>query len=220
MHVSVQYLSVLLMITVALVDDHAIVRSGFAQLLNVENDIQVIGEYGCAKEAFNALSHHPVDVVIMDISMPDESGLSLLARLKALHPNFKAIILSIYDSASFVSKAIDNGACGYLSKRCGPSELVSAIRTVAQGHRYLCADALFNLSNPQGQNVLAELTKRESEIFFLLIQGKDAKEIADELFVSHKTVHVHRANILSKLGVANTVDLIRFALQHRLLPQD
>lgn len=94
------------MITVALVDDHAVVRSGFAQLLNVEDDIQVVGEYGDAQAAFLALSKKPVDVVIMDISMPDESGLSLLARLKTLHPHFKAIILSIYDSASFVSLSL------------------------------------------------------------------------------------------------------------------
>ncbi|EEX35741.1 response regulator transcription factor [bacterium 19MO03SA05] len=208
------------MITVALVDDHAVVRSGFAQLLNVEDDIQVVGEYGDAQAAFLALSKKPVDVVIMDISMPDESGLSLLARLKTLHPHFKAIILSIYDSASFVSKAIDSGASGYLSKRCGPSELVDAIRMVARGHRYLCADALFNLSNPQEKNVLMELTKREREIFFLLIQGKDAKEIGQVLFLSYKTVHVHRANILNKLGLSNIVDLIRFAIQHRLLAQD
>lgn len=208
------------MITVALVDDHTIVRSGFAQLLNVEEDIEVTGEYGCASDAFQALSRAPVDVAVIDISMPDESGLALLDRLRVVRPEFKAIILSIYDSAAFVSQAIEAGAQGYLSKRCGPSELVNAIRTVADGKRYLCADALFNLSNPDSNNVLAELTKRESEVFYLLIQGKDAQEIAGELFVSYKTVHVHRANILSKLGLANSVDLIRFAIQNHLLPNE
>ncbi|MEH6531721.1 MAG: response regulator [Photobacterium frigidiphilum] len=208
------------MITVALVDDHLMVRSGFAQLLNVESDIEVKGEYGRASEAFAALSVSKIDVAVIDISMPDESGLILLEKLRAKHPNFRAIILSIYDSASFVSKAIEAGACGYLSKRCGPVELVTAIRTVANGDRYLCADALFNLSNaPIAPKALDALTKREHEVFTHLIQGKDVKEAGIILSISYKTIHVHRANILSKLGLSNNVDLIRFALQHKLLAE-
>ncbi|EPJ1367561.1 response regulator [Vibrio fluvialis] len=207
------------MIKIALIDDHTIVRSGFAQLLNLEQDIAVAGEFGSASDAFRGLTQTPVDVAVIDISMPDENGLSLLERLRQRDPAFKAIILSIYDSASFVKKALDAGAQGYLSKRCGPSELASAIRTVAAGKRYLCADALVNLSNPDINNVLVDLTKRELEVFDQLIQGKEVKEIAQALFLSHKTVHVHRANILSKLNLTNNVDLIRFAIQHHLLAE-
>ncbi|MFV0489863.1 MAG: response regulator [Vibrio fluvialis] len=207
------------MIKIALIDDHTIVRSGFAQLLNLEQDIAVAGEFDSASDAFRGLTQTPVDVAVIDISMPDENGLSLLERLRQHDPAFKAIILSIYDSASFVKKALDAGAQGYLSKRCGPSELASAIRTVAAGKRYLCAYALVNLSNPDINNVLADLTKRELEVFDQLIQGKEVKEIAQALFLSHKTVHVHRANILSKLNLTNNVDLIRFAIQHHLLAE-
>ncbi|EQB8915916.1 response regulator [Vibrio fluvialis] len=207
------------MIKIALIDDHTIVRSGFAQLLNLEQDIDVAGEFDSASDAFRGLTQTPVDVAVIDISMPDENGLSLLERLRQRDPAFKAIILSIYDSASFVKKALDAGAQGYLSKRCGPSELASAIRTVAAGKRYLCADALVNLSNPDINNVLVDLTKRELEVFDQLIQGKEVKEIAQALFLSHKTVHVHRANILSKLNLTNNVDLIRFAIQHHLLAE-
>ncbi|AVH30827.1 response regulator transcription factor [Vibrio sp. Vb2880] len=207
------------MIKIALIDDHTIVRSGFAQLLNLEQDIAVAGEFDSASDAFRGLTQTPVDVAVIDISMPDENGLSLLERLRQHDPAFKAIILSIYDSASFVKKALDAGAQGYLSKRCGPSELASAIRTVAAGKRYLCADALVNLSNPDINNVLVDLTKRELEVFDQLIQGKEVKEIAQALFLSHKTVHVHRANILSKLNLTNNVDLIRFAIQHHLLAE-
>ncbi|WJG27067.1 response regulator transcription factor [Vibrio furnissii] len=207
------------MIKIALIDDHTIVRSGFAQLLNLEQDIAVAGEFDSASDAFRRLTQMPVDVAVIDISMPDENGLSLLERLRQHDPAFKAIILSIYDSASFVKKALDAGAQGYLSKRCGPSELASAIRTVAAGKRYLCADALVNLSNPDINNALADLTKRELEVFDQLIQGKEVKEIAQALFLSHKTVHVHRANILSKLNLTNNVDLIRFAIQHHLLAE-
>lgn len=206
------------MISVALVDDHIVVRSGFVQLLSVEPDIQIHSEFSNAKEAYRVLSVSNIDVAVIDISMPDESGLVLLEKLRQCQPNFKAIILSIYDSASFVSKAIEAGACGYLSKRCGPGELVTAIRTVAEGNRYLCADALVNLSNASVEtHVLQELTKREREVFDYLIRGKDAKEIGAELCISHKTIHVQRSNILSKLNVANNVDLIRFALHHKLL---
>lgn len=207
------------MIKIALIDDHTIVRSGFAQLLNLEQDIAVAGEFDSASDAFRGLTQTPVDVAVIDISMPDENGLSLLERLRQRDPAFKAIILSIYDSASFVKKALDAGAQGYLSKRCGPSELASAIRTVAAGKRYLCTDALVNLSNPDINNVLVDLTKRELEVFDQLIQGKEVKEIAQALFLSHKTVHVHRANILSKLNLTNNVDLIRFAIQHHLLAE-
>lgn len=206
------------MISVALVDDHLMVRSGFAQLLSVEPDIHVHSEYGSAREAFRALVNASIDVAVIDISMPDESGLVLLEKLRRAQPDFKAIILSIYDSASFVSKALEAGACGYLSKRCGPGELVSAIRTVANGDRYLCADALINLSNAScTPSVLEGLTKREREVFDHLILGKDVKEIGYDLSISHKTIHVHRANILSKLGLTNNVDLIRFAITHQLL---
>ncbi|NAW90323.1 MULTISPECIES: response regulator [unclassified Vibrio] len=206
------------MISVALVDDHLMVRSGFAQLLSVEPDIHVHSEYGSAREAFRALVNASIDVAVIDISMPDESGLVLLEKLRRAQPDSKAIILSIYDSASFVSKALEAGACGYLSKRCGPGELVSAIRTVANGDRYLCADALINLSNASGTpSVLEGLTKREREVFDHLILGKDVKEIGYDLSISHKTIHVHRANILSKLGLTNNVDLIRFAITHQLL---
>lgn len=209
------------MISVVLVDDHLIVRSGFAQLLNLEEDIDVVGEYGSAQEAYGALIEKDVDVLVVDISMPDETGLSLFERLHKVKPNLKAIVLSIYDSASYVNKALGMGVMGYLSKRCGPQELVTAIRSVANSRRYLCADALFNLSNAsQEPSELEPLTKREREVFDLLIQGKDVKEVAFELNVSHKTVHVHRANILAKLEVANNVELIRFALAKGLLPHD
>ncbi|OLQ94633.1 DNA-binding response regulator [Vibrio ponticus] len=209
------------MISVSLVDDHIMVRSGFAQLLACEPDIKIHSEFDNAHEAYRVLSASNIDVAVIDISMPDESGLVLLEKLRKKQPELKAIILSIYDSASFVSKAIEVGAFGYLSKRCGPEELVTAIRKVAAGDHYLCTDALINLSNASSSpSVLQELTKREREVFDHLIQGLDVKEVGNKLSISHKTIHVHRANILSKLNLSNNVDLIRFALQHKLLSDE
>ncbi|HEJ7908344.1 TPA: response regulator transcription factor, partial [Serratia marcescens] len=130
------------MIRVILVDDHVVVRSGFAQLLNLEDDLDVVGQYSSAAAAWPALLRDDVNVAVMDIAMPDENGLSLLKRLRAQKPQFRAIILSIYDSPTFVQSALDAGASGYLTKRCGPEELVQAVRSVDMGGHYLCADAL------------------------------------------------------------------------------
>ncbi|WP_016588087.1 response regulator, partial [Yersinia pestis] len=130
------------MINVALIDDHIVVRSGFAQLLSLEEDIRIIGEYGCAAEAWENLPKTDVHVAVIDISMPDESGLSLLKRLRQQIPHFRAIILSIYDTTAFVQSAMDAGASGYLTKRCDPAALVQALRTVNGGGLYLCTDAL------------------------------------------------------------------------------
>lgn len=121
------------MIRVVLVDDHVVVRSGFAQLLSLEEDLDVAGQYSSAAEAWPALLQDDVNVAVMDIAMPDENGLSLLKRLRAQRPQFRAIILSIYDTPAFVQSALDAGASGYLTKRCGPEELVQAVRSVGLG---------------------------------------------------------------------------------------
>lgn len=207
-----------MMINVALIDDHIVVRSGFAQLLSLESDIQVTGQFASAAEALPHLLREPFDVAVLDIAMPDESGLSLLARLRQQRPGFRAIILSIYDTSAFVQSAVDAGASGYLTKRCGPEELVQAVRSVSVGGLYLCADALRALRQTRPvPKELTSLTPREKQVFDLLINGISVKAIADQLALSHKTVHVHRANVLGKLNCQTTVELVHFALQHQLL---
>jgi len=206
------------MIKVVLVDDHVVVRSGFAQLLNLEDDLVVEGQYSSAGEAWPALTRDAVDVAVLDVAMPDENGLSLLKRLRQQRPGFRAIILSIYDTPAFVQSALDAGASGYLTKRCGPEELVQAVRSVGMGGHYLCADAVKALrgGEPVSQ-ALAALTPREKEVFELLVKGDSVKEIAFKLELSHKTVHVHRANVLGKLQCNSTIELVHFALDHQLL---
>lgn len=205
------------MIRVVLVDDHVVVRSGFAQLLSLEEDLEVVGQFSSAAEAWPALLRDDVNVAVMDIAMPDENGLSLLKRLRAQKPQFRAIILSIYDTPAFV-QSVDAGASGYLTKRCGPEELVQAVRSVGMGGHYLCADALRALrGGEQPAQVLEVLTPREREVFDLLVKGDSVKEIAFKLDLSHKTVHVHRANVLGKLQCHSTIDLVHFALDHQLL---
>jgi DNA-binding NarL/FixJ family response regulator len=206
------------MVRVVLVDDHVVVRSGFAQLLSLEDDLTICGQYSTAAEAWPALLKNDVDVAVLDVAMPDENGLSLLKRLRQQRPEFRAIILSIYDTPAFVQSALDAGASGYLTKRCGPEEPVRAVRSVGLGGHYLCADALKALrGDTQPSKVLATLTPREREVFDLLVKGDSVKEIAFKLDLSHKTVHVHRANVLGKLDCATTIELVHFALNHNLL---
>lgn len=195
------------MIKVALVDDHIIVRSGFAQLLALEADIEVVGEFGSAKEARLGLPGSQANVCILDISMPDESGLSLLADLPE---GIACIMLSVHDSASVVEKALETGARGYLSKRCHPDELVQAVRTAAAGGCYLTPEVAMKLATTaKVPSLLSPLTKRERQVGEMLAAGLDVKGVATELGLSHKTVHVHRANAMDKLGAKNNVELAR-----------
>lgn len=192
------------MINVVLIDDHMIVRAGFSQLLSLEEDIQVIGEFGSAKETRQNLPRLKPDICILDISMPDENGLSLLQDIPS---GIRCIILSVNDSDLIVKKALELGAKGYLSKRCSAEELIQAVRTVYAGGVYLMPELTTKLVSSRNNSPIEQLTKREREICELLIQGFDAKEIADKLNLSFKTVHVHRANAMSKLNVKNNVEL-------------
>jgi len=195
------------MIKVALVDDHFIVRSGFAQLLSLELDVEVVGEFGSADEARRGLPGSDANVCILDISMPDESGLSLLADLPK---GIACIMLSVHDSVAIVEKALESGARGYLTKRCSPDELVQAVRTAASGGCYLTPDIAMKLATPDhGRKLLGQLTKRERQISEMLASGLDVKAVAARLGLSHKTIHVHRANAMDKLGVKNNVELAK-----------
>lgn len=190
------------MIAIALIDDHLIVRSGFAQLLALETDFQVVAEFGSGHEALVGLPGQGVQVCICDISMPDISGLELLSQL----PKGMAIImLSVHDSPALVEQALNAGARGFLSKRCSPDELSAAVRTVAAGGCYLTPDIAMKLAAGRQD----ALTKRERQVAEKLAQGMAVKEIATELGLSPKTVHVHRANLMEKLDVSNDVALAR-----------
>ncbi|KLN62844.1 transcriptional regulator UhpA [Vibrio sp. VPAP30] len=199
------------MINVALVDDHVIVRSGFAQLLSLETDMKVVGEFSSVAEARNGLPACKPNVVILDISMADESGLTLLSEIPS---GIACVMLSVHDSPAMVEKALKLGAKGYLSKRCGPDELIQAVRTSAAGGCYLTPDIALKLATPSDKaETLTQLTRRESEVCQLLARGLDVKSVATELGLSHKTVHVHRANALDKLGVKNNVELAKLFTQ-------
>ena len=193
------------MIKIALIDDHQIVRSGFAQLLNLEPDLRVVAEFGSAADALAGLPGSGVQLCVCDISMPDQSGLDLLRQLPA---GLAVVMLSVHDSPALIEQALQAGAKGFLSKRCSPEELIAAVRTAAQGGCYLTPDIAQKLANSSRD----PLTNREREIAQLLAQGLEVKSIAEQLGLSPKTVHVHRANLMDKLKVSNNVELA-----HRML---
>ena len=163
------------MIKVALVDDHQIVRSGFAQLLSFEKDIQVVGEFESASQARDGLNLCQADVCVLDISMQDENGLDLL---KQIQHKVACIMLSVHDSATVVEKSLSLGAKAYLSKRCSPDELIKAVRLVATGESYLPPDIRNNLGQV---SVFQQLTRRERQVGELLAQGMEVKGVAEQL---------------------------------------
>ncbi|SIP95875.1 two component transcriptional regulator, LuxR family [Aeromonas sp. RU39B] len=195
------------MIAVALIDDHLVVRSGFAQLLGLEPDLRIVGQFSSGQEALQGLPGSGAQVCICDISMPDISGLDLLAQLPR---GLAVIMLSVHDSPSLIEMALKAGAKGFLSKRCSPDELVAAIRTAASGGCYLTPEIARKLAFARQD----PLTARERQVAEKLAQGWEVKAIANELGLSPKTIHVHRANLMEKLGVSNNVELA-----HRLFDQ-
>lgn len=201
------------MIKIVLIDDHLVVRSGFAQLLSLEGDIEVVGEFSSAREARLNLPRLKPDLCIIDISMPEESGLDLLDDIPA---GIHCIMLSVNDSDLMIRKALERGAKGYLSKRCSPDELIVAVRAVYAGGVYLMSELAAKLATNSTASPLYQLTKREQEICELLAQGLDSKAIGEQLHLSVKTVHTHRANAMSKLNVKNNVELTHLFHQFNL----
>lgn len=189
------------MIRVVLVDDHSVVRCGFAQLLSFEKDIKVVGEFESANDARNKLSRCNADVCVLDISLQDENGLDLL---KQISKSIACIMLSVHDSATVVEKSLNLGAKSYLSKRCSPDDFIKAVRLVSEGKSYLPPDIRRNIGQ---SNVIQQLSKRERQVCEMLTKGLDVKGIAEQLKLSPKTIHIHRANAMDKLNVCNNVEL-------------
>lgn len=194
------------MIKIAFIDDHLIVRSGFIKLLSMEKDIQVVGEYDTADEASAALETNKAHIYILDISIPGKNGLELLAEISK---KVDCIMLSIHESPTMVEKAFELGARGFLSKSCSPEEMINAVHTVANGKKYLTSVLSKKLATSAMFDSFKQLTKRERQVGELLAKGLEIKDIANELELSPKTVHIHRANAMDKLNVRNNVELAR-----------
>jgi len=211
-------------IKVVLVDDHAVVRSGLRLLLEAHDDIEVVGEAGNAKDAiFRARALKP-DVMLLDVVMPGDSGIDVLPDLLKESPATKVLVLSMQDDPSYVREAFAAGASGYVLKEAADEEVVSAVREIADGGRYVHPALGARLVAAEAQERAAAdadpLSEREREVLRLLALGHTNQEIAQTLYISVRTAESHRAHIMQKLRLSSRAELVRYALLHDLLTEE
>jgi len=213
-------------IKVILVDDHEIVRDGIHLVLSDAKDIKIIAETDNGEEAINLVGELTPDILLCDITMPGLSGIETAELVSRDHPDTKVIMFSMHEDEEYISKAIENKAAGYLSKNAEKEEIIAAIRTVAQGGQYFSSDVSQTMLSSYVSNAITEkeaghgklhLTARESEVLKYVAIGLRSKEIADKLFISTRTVETHRNNIMQKLEVKNTAELIRYSIENKLI---
>ncbi len=201
-------------ITVLLVDDHAVVREGYRRLLERDSGIHVAGEAGNAADAYSEFCRLDPDVVVMDISLPDTSGIEAMRHMLARGSRAKTLMFSMHEEAIFASRAFQAGALGYVTKASAPEVLLEAVRTVAQGRRYLSHDmaqALALQALDGGESGLAALSHREFEVMRLLVAGHTVADVAEKLQLSYKTVANYQSAIRQKLGAETHAQLVRIA---------
>ena len=209
------------MIRVLIADDHTILRRGMHELLNVEPDIETVGEAESGKLALRFLDSNKVDVAVLDISMPGGSGLETLKEIRRLYPDTAVVVLSMHPKEQYAVRVLKSGASAYVTKESAPQELVRAIRKVYSGHRYIPPDVAELLADYVQQWNLEEphrlLSDRELEVFSLIASGKSVTQIASELNLSVKTISTYKARIAEKTGLLTGSDMTRYAILHHLL---
>jgi DNA-binding NarL/FixJ family response regulator len=216
------------LITVLIVDDHKIIRDGIKSLLQDVENIKILGEASNGLEAIEFFKNQPTDVVIMDIRMPEMSGIETTKYLTENYPGVKVLALTMHDEEAFIYKMLNAGASGYLLKNVGKEEFVTAINKIYKGENYFSLDMatkmitnmMFAKPNDTAEHVEdddMQLTKREIEVIKLIAEGLTSQDIADKLFISPRTVDTHRRNLLQKLNVKNTAELIKFAIKHNIV---
>jgi two-component system response regulator NreC len=212
-------------IRLLLVDDHAVVRSGLRMLLMNEEDMEIAGEAGTAAEALEAASLLKPDVILMDIGLPDMSGIEATREIRKLYPEMAVVALTIHEDEEYFFKMLDAGARGYVPKRAAPEELITAIRAAAADEVYiypslaklLVRDYLSQDHSAEQSTALDNLTDREREVLAFLAEGKSNDVIAEELVISPKTVARHRENIMHKLNLHSRAELVRYAIRKGII---
>jgi two-component system, NarL family, invasion response regulator UvrY len=210
------------MIRVGIVDDHAIVRAGLRQFLAEHVDLRITGEANNGREALELARGGDLDVMLMDISMPDQSGVDALCAIKARFPDLAVLILSGFPEAHYATAMLRQGASGYLNKECEPEEIVNAIRTVFRGRRYISpavAELLADkAAGAEGHAALHDaLSERELQVFLRLAKGETIGNMAQSMFLSVKTVSTYRTRVMEKLKLTSNSDLTYYALKNGLI---
>ena len=209
------------MIKVTIVDDHELVRTGIIRILKDEPDIEVVAEASSGEEAIQLVKQYKPDVVLMDVNMPGIGGFEATRKLIQMYPDLKVIVVTIHVDDPFPSRMLQAGAMGYLTKGCGVDEIISAIRDVNTGRRYISADVAQHLAlklMPGGEeSPFDTLSPRELQVMLMLTQGTKVQEISDKLCLSPKTVSTYRHRLYDKLGVSSDVALTRLAMRYGMV---
>jgi DNA-binding NarL/FixJ family response regulator len=216
--------------SILIVDDHPLVREGLKVIIGRSSKFEVVGEAGEAREGFRMAEELKPDLVLLDISLPDESGIELTRRIKSALPEALILIVSMHSKIDYVTEAFKAGATGYLVKESAAEKLLTALESVATGEHYLDSPVSHSviqqlIKSPEKDMKIADgpygsLTPREQEILRMLAEGLSAKEIAEKLFISPKTVENHRTNIMNKLGLNSSIELARYAARIGLIDID
>ncbi|GBC99646.1 Oxygen regulatory protein NreC [bacterium HR17] len=207
-------------IRVLIADDHAILRDGLKALLAAETDMEVVGEAATGKEALRLVRELKPHVVLMDISMPDMTGLEATEVIKKSYPEVKVIALTVHEHETYLRRMLQVGADGYVVKRAAADELVRAIRAVMRGGVYLQPELAQTVVKKRTEQSMPKLSEREWQVLRLLAMGYTNQQIAQRLFLSVKTVETYRSRIADKLGLKTRAELVKFALQHNLLAEE
>lgn len=209
------------MANVLIADDHALIRNGLKQLLSGEPLVENIGEAASGGEAIGKLQADRWDLMVLDIQMPDRSGIDILRHVRATHPETRVLVLSGFPERQYAVNVLRAGACGYVNKEMAPEELLTAVRAVLQGRRYVTpalAELLVNeLDQDHDKPPHASLSEREFQVFCKLASGRTATEIANELCISVKTVSTYRTRVLEKMGFTSNADMTAYALRNSLI---
>ncbi|MCK9990591.1 MAG: response regulator transcription factor [Rugosibacter sp.] len=208
-------------IHVLIADDHAIVRQGLKQILSETDDLVITGEADDGAEALQLARHQPWDVFLLDVSMPNRNGIDTLKQLKKEFPRLPVLILSMHPEEQYAVRALKAGASGYLTKQSAPEQLVTAIRQVASGKKYVSpavAQQLVEaLSGDSNKLPHERITDREYQVLVMIATGKTQTQIAEKLNLGVATVSTYRARLLEKMGLKSTAELIRYGLEHGLV---
>lgn len=208
------------MTRIVIADDHAIVREGLKRIVGDAAGLQVVGEAADGNEVMARVRELDFDVLMLDLSMPGKSGMELIKWVKAEKPKLRVLVLSMHQETQYAVRAIKSGASGYLTKESAPSLLEQAIRKIAAGGAYISADVAEQLAlgaMPGNEAAPHEaLSDREFQVFRMLAQGTSVTDIANALHLSVKTVSTHKSNLMSKLGLSNPSELVRYAMKHGL----
>ena len=214
------------MIRILVADDHAMFVDGIESILKNEKDISVIGRCYDGQSVLDFVKDDQPDIILLDINLPDMTGIEVSKNVLSNHPNVKILAISMFNEESFVTEILNNGAQGYILKNTGREELLKAIHTICEGQTYFSNDVTNTImkglmkqrkESSKKTSFFPKISRREKEVLTLIIKEHTTQEIADKLFISLKTVESHRSNLLNKLNARNTAGLVRITLENKLL---